>query len=201
MGLSRRFPYTSGPPTHVTISSTDPAYQGLASLEMLFHESSHSPVSDLFQRVRHAASEQKVSVPPQLWHGVLSHTAGELTRRELEAHGIAYTPYARPGLYTNLCGAGCREKIAEQLDAASRRHAIDCRRPVRARCLVQVNVFRRHPWFTAMLNDPASPYRGEYQFAEDDGPLPVLRSGVPRGGPRAEGSLARARGTVSCRSL
>ena len=105
--------YTTGPPTHVTISSSEPSHQGLASLEMLFHEGSHSPVSDLFQRVRQAASDQKVSVPPQLWHGVLFYTAGELTARELKAHGIAYTPYGRQDLYTNLCGAGCREKIAE----------------------------------------------------------------------------------------
>ena len=27
--------------------------------------------------------------------------------------GLVYTPYAGEGLYTNLCGAGCREKIAE----------------------------------------------------------------------------------------
>ena len=103
--------YTTGP-THVTISSSDPSYQGLASLEMLFHESSHG-VDQLFQQVKHAAGEQKVTVPPQLWHGVLFYTAGELTARELKAHGIAYTQYAGQGLYTNLCGAGCREKIAE----------------------------------------------------------------------------------------
>jgi len=105
--------YTSGPPIHVTISSSDPNLQGLKSLEMLFHESSHSPVSNLFQRVSQAASEQQVTVPRQLWHGVLFYTAGELTVRELRAHGTAYTPYAGDGLYTNLCGAGCREKIAE----------------------------------------------------------------------------------------
>jgi hypothetical protein len=105
--------YTTGPPTHVTMSSSEPSLQGLAALEMLFHESSHGPVSDLFQRVTQAASEQKVSVPPQLWHAVLFYTAGELTTRELEAHGIAYTQYAGQGLYTNLCGAGCRDRIAE----------------------------------------------------------------------------------------
>ena len=99
-------------PTHVTISSTDSGYQGLAALEMLFHEASHG-VDDLFQQVRRAAAEQTVPVPPQLWHGVLFYTAGELTTRELNAHGIAYTQYAGPDLYTNLCGAGCREKIAE----------------------------------------------------------------------------------------
>jgi hypothetical protein len=80
---------------------------------MLFHESSHSPVSDLFQRVRRAAEEQKVLVPPQLWHAVLFYTAGELTARELKVHGVAYTVYADEGLYRNLCGAGCLEKIAE----------------------------------------------------------------------------------------
>jgi len=65
------------------------------------------------QRVQQAASEQNVSVPPQLWHAVLFYTAGELTTRELKAHGIAYRQYASQGLYTNLCGAACREKIAE----------------------------------------------------------------------------------------
>jgi hypothetical protein len=103
--------YTTGPPTHVTISSTERSLQGLASLEMLFHESSHSAVSDLFFRVRQAAGEQNVSVPPRLWHAVLFYTAGELTRRELDTHGVAYSPYAGADLYTNLCGAGCREKV------------------------------------------------------------------------------------------
>jgi hypothetical protein len=105
--------YTSGPPTHVTISSRDPGYQGLAALEMVFHESSHSSVSNLYQRVTRAAAEQGVSVPPQLWHGVLFYTAGELTTRELKAHGIAYTEYAGADLYTNLCGPTCRGRIVE----------------------------------------------------------------------------------------
>ena len=105
--------YTSGPPTHVTMSSRDPGYQGLAALEMLFHESSHSAVSNMYQRVTGAAMEQGVSVPPQLWHGVLFYTAGELTTRELQAHGVAYTEYAGADLYANLCGARCRERIVE----------------------------------------------------------------------------------------
>jgi hypothetical protein len=105
--------YTSGPPTHVMISSRDPGYRGLAALEMLFHEGSHSAISNLFQRVRQAAAEHNVTVPPQLWHGVLFFTAGELTTRELKAHDLAYTEYANAGLYSNLCGPGCRERIAE----------------------------------------------------------------------------------------
>lgn len=105
--------YTTTDPTHVTIASTDKGYQGHAALEMLFHEASHSAISSLYERVTEAAARQKVTVPPQLWHGVLFFTAGELTVRELKTHGIAYTPYANDQLYTNLCGAGCREKIAQ----------------------------------------------------------------------------------------
>jgi hypothetical protein len=105
--------FTTGPPIHITIASPDRSYSGLHALEMLFHESSHSEISDIFQRVRKAADEQKVTVPRQLWHGVLFYTAGELTSRELSAHGIAYTQYADDGLYKNLCGDGCRAKIAE----------------------------------------------------------------------------------------
>jgi hypothetical protein len=105
--------YTTGPPTHVTISSSEERLQGYAALEMLFHESSHGALSDLFTRVGQAAEAQRVVVPPQLWHAVLFYTAGELTRRELDTQGIAYREYADESLYTNLCGAGCREKIAE----------------------------------------------------------------------------------------
>jgi hypothetical protein len=103
--------YTTAP-THVTISSQERSNQGLAALEILFHESSHG-LSELFTRVQQAASEQKVSVPPGLWHAVLFYTAGELTTRELKAHGIDYVQYADSELYTTLCGAGCREKIVE----------------------------------------------------------------------------------------
>jgi hypothetical protein len=105
--------YTTAPPVHVTISSADPSYQGLHALEMVFHESSHSDISKLYTRVGDAAAAQNVKVPSQLWHGVLFFTAGELTARELKAHGIAYSPYADDKLYIALCGVGCREKIAE----------------------------------------------------------------------------------------
>ena len=103
--------YTTGP-THVTISSSDPSYRGLHALEMLFHEASHG-VDALLEQVGRAADEQQVKVPPQLWHAVLFYTAGELTTRELKAHGLEYQEYASPGLYTNLCGAGCRDRIVQ----------------------------------------------------------------------------------------
>ena len=135
--------YTTGPPIHVTISSSDPSLQGPAALETLFHESSHSPVSDLFQRVRQAASAQKVTVPPQLWHGVLFYTAGELTTRELKAHGIAYSQLRWPGpVYKPLRRRLPREDRGT-LDAAPRWKTIDCGLPCRARRLVQVGSTRR----------------------------------------------------------
>jgi hypothetical protein len=99
-------------PLHVMISSTDASYRGYRALEMVFHEASHG-LSNLFGWIGQSASAQKVNVPPQLWHAVLFYTAGELTRRELEARGIGYRPYANAAFYTNMCGAGCRDKIAE----------------------------------------------------------------------------------------
>ena len=59
------------------------------------------------------AAEQKVTVPPQLWHAVLFYTAGELTMRELKARGIEYSPYANAAFYDNMCGAGCMARIGE----------------------------------------------------------------------------------------
>jgi hypothetical protein len=107
--------YTTNNPTQVTISSPSEGNSGYRGLEIVFHEASHGlglfPV--LIQPLNQITAEQKVTVPPQLWHAVLFYTAGELTRRELTASGIDYTEYAGAGLYNNLCGAGCRDKIAE----------------------------------------------------------------------------------------
>lgn len=97
-------------PTHITISSMDPSYRGARALEMVFHEASHG-FSALSEGVREAAARQHVEVPPRLWHAVLFYTAGELTRRELQAHGIAYQEYATPEIYASLCGDDCRARI------------------------------------------------------------------------------------------
>jgi hypothetical protein len=105
--------YETGPVTHVMISSVDSSYRGYAALEMLFHERSHAWGGSLARPIFAAAKEQNVKVPPQLPHAVLFYTAGELTLRELKAHGIDYTHYAHGGLYSNLCGAGCEDKIAK----------------------------------------------------------------------------------------
>jgi hypothetical protein len=100
---------------HITIAASDPSLQGYKGLETVFHEASHGlgMFSALIQPLNRAAEEQKVKIPPVLWHAVLFYTAGQMTMRELKTHGIAYTEYAGTELYNNLCGAGCRDKIAE----------------------------------------------------------------------------------------
>ena len=100
---------TSEPSAHITMS---PTFRSYVALEMLFHESTHGIVP-LFQLVSQAAATQKVSVPPQLSHAVLFYTAGELTARELTAHGIAYTAYADDTFLAGMCGARCRDKIVQ----------------------------------------------------------------------------------------
>ena len=104
--------YETGPLTHVVISSVDAGYRGYAALEMLFHERSHAWGGVLARNIFAAAEEQGITVPPQLPHAVLFYTAGELTRRELGAHGIDYVHYAQRGVYTNMCGTGCQDKMA-----------------------------------------------------------------------------------------
>jgi hypothetical protein len=106
--------YTSSPPTHVTISSMEPTVHGLASLELLFHESSHRWGGRLFNGVfRHAKLHNK-EVPRQLWHAVLFYNAGDLTRRQLVCDGITnYVEYAaKYNVYKDLCGDGCQDRVA-----------------------------------------------------------------------------------------
>lgn len=106
--------YTSFPP-HTTITSRDPSYYGLASLEMLFHESSHQWGKRLDDGIREASAKHKKEVPPELWHAVLFYNSGELTRRALARDGIGgYRDYAAAyDLYKSLCGEGCRERVAK----------------------------------------------------------------------------------------
>jgi hypothetical protein len=82
--------YTTLHPTLITISSTDPAYQGDASLEMLFHEASHA----LDRKVNDALAAQLTAGKllfrhRAFGHAVLFYTAGEIARR----HVTDYQPY------------------------------------------------------------------------------------------------------------
>jgi hypothetical protein len=103
--------FTTYPP-HSTIASTDPGYLGLASLEILIHESSHQWATILMESISRASKAQNKTVPRQLWHAVLFYNAGELTRRAYFEDGIDdYTEIAVK-LYPVLCGEGCRDRVA-----------------------------------------------------------------------------------------
>ena len=86
--------------TIVTISSRDSGYHGLAALEVVLHESSHSIVFPRYGKVARAisaaAAKRGIPPPPDLWHAVLFATTSELTRRSLEKRGVAdYVPFSK----------------------------------------------------------------------------------------------------------
>jgi hypothetical protein len=90
--------YTTTMPTpHITISSVDKSYQGNASLEMLFHESSHA----LDEKIE-AALDSELKAHGKLFrrrafgHAIIFYSAGEITRRYL----AGYETYAiRNGIW------------------------------------------------------------------------------------------------------
>ena len=107
--------YTTRDPTATTLAATDPGYQGLAALEMVFHEASHQWGLRLQTGIKAACEAHHKTVPPQLWHAVLFYNAGELARRAFAEDGIGdYVEYAeKQGVYPHLCGEGCRERVAQ----------------------------------------------------------------------------------------
>jgi len=84
--------YTSNNPTYIVVASADESYDNWASTEMLFHESSHALIQKVESAVN-AALAKAGKRASDLWHVVLFYIAGEVTRRELAAHGIDYKPY------------------------------------------------------------------------------------------------------------
>ncbi|HEX6160536.1 MAG TPA: hypothetical protein VF111_10250 [Thermoanaerobaculia bacterium] len=83
----------------VTISSRDPGYTGLAALESVLHESSHSIVSPfhgtLAAAIEASSKKRGIEPPRDLWHAILFATTSELTRRALAARGAAsYVPFS-----------------------------------------------------------------------------------------------------------
>jgi hypothetical protein len=109
--------YTTSPPVHVTISSVDaPGNRGLASLELMFHETSHQWGRRLAVGLNGAAERRGKTIPRALWHAVLFYNAEEITRRVLADAGVPYAGYGGAGLYRDLCGDGCREKVAAAWD-------------------------------------------------------------------------------------
>jgi len=92
------------PGAHVLISSSNPGYQGIAALEMVFHEASHFLTgrdTPLRRALDDAIRELGDPFRGDLVHAVHFYMTGEIVRRRLqEAAGIDYAPamYAL-GLY------------------------------------------------------------------------------------------------------
>ncbi len=88
--------YTTIEPTRPAISTSDPANQGAAALEVLFHETSHGMMDKVTDAIRAAESDvnaHRTGAPYRagsLWHAVLFYTAGEVVAERI--HGSV--PYA-----------------------------------------------------------------------------------------------------------
>ncbi|MCL6565785.1 MAG: hypothetical protein K6U09_05105 [Acidobacteriia bacterium] len=93
--------YTSLEPLHVTIASADPRNQGLAALEVLFHEASHALAGRVRETIEQSFRARGSPIRRDLWHAILFYTTGEMVRRTLrEAGEETYLPYGfRHDLY------------------------------------------------------------------------------------------------------
>lgn len=122
----------------VTMSSRDPGYQGLAALEMMLHESSHSIVGPnngtVASAIRAASQRHGIEPPRDLWHALLFSTSSELTLRALEKRGAGHYVPSSNDLFTRvwpryreavekhwhayLRGSGTLEEAIERIVAA-----------------------------------------------------------------------------------
>ncbi|MFY9824350.1 MAG: hypothetical protein WAM82_23440 [Thermoanaerobaculia bacterium] len=96
--------YTTGGPkglaAHTVIAPTKNGDLAVA-FETVFHEASHAVDDQIMQFVDQEAARQKVKPNPNLWHGIIFYTVGELVKRELHKEkDQGYQPYAyRFGVY------------------------------------------------------------------------------------------------------
>ncbi len=82
-----------GDPDHILISSADLGYQNYYSLEMIFHEASHSLVGPgrgaVWRALDEARKELQIKqLPAQLWHGIIFYTAGTVVQARLAERGL-----------------------------------------------------------------------------------------------------------------
>ena len=108
--------YTTVEPTRPTISTTDPANQGVAALEILFHETSHGMMDKVMDAMHSAESSLNAHNSGEafhsgsIWHAVLFYTAGELVAEQFQG----YTPYAdKNGLWVRAWPSPDRSLIEQ----------------------------------------------------------------------------------------
>lgn len=95
---SRQGAYTD---IQVVMPSARADYQGLAALEMLYHEAAHVQSSDRLEHdIAVRAQARRRDPDSQLWHVLHFQTVGAAARDAYARDGIAYVQYAeRRGLY------------------------------------------------------------------------------------------------------
>lgn len=93
--------------TQVVIPAGRPSYQGLASLEMLYHEAAHVQSADALEAA--IAARLKAAGKPtdsELWHVLHFYTVGAAVAAAVKPDGVAYEPYAdRVGLFKSYWAA------------------------------------------------------------------------------------------------
>jgi len=81
---------------HILVSSTHADSEGLAALELVFHEAAHylaQPGGPLSNALNGAAKTAGVTLPRDILHQVHFFIAGEAVRRSFQRAGQSYTPY------------------------------------------------------------------------------------------------------------
>jgi hypothetical protein len=100
--------YTDEPPPQTVLPSGWPEYDGLAALEMIWHEAAHTgPVDRLDEMITAEARATGRAEPEGLWHAALFYAVGDQVADVLKRDGgIDYTPYAdRNGVYAHAWAA------------------------------------------------------------------------------------------------
>jgi hypothetical protein len=108
--------YTTITPTRPTISTVDPASQGPAALETVFHETTHGMMDKVWNAMEAAEASVNARDPQRaldtgtLWHAVLFYTIGQLVADRIPG----YEPYAdKNGLWTRAWPAPDRSLIEQ----------------------------------------------------------------------------------------
>jgi hypothetical protein len=81
---------------HIVISSEHPGNQGLAALEVAFHEAAHflaAPGKPFGDAIGSAAKAQGAAAPFDVLHQAHFFIVGEVVRRSLQRSGQSYTPF------------------------------------------------------------------------------------------------------------
>ena len=107
--------YTTNNPPHTTISSRNPENQGVAGVEIAFHEASHTMSRKVEESLSAECAVQKKNCG-DLWHAVLFYTVGNVVKQSLPVdQRPTFIPYAyRFGLYDH--GAWKSYRIALEKD-------------------------------------------------------------------------------------